>query len=196
MSIDNILEKIARDSEAEAEKVLQRAGGEAGGIRARYESRASELEEQLRARAEGKAAEEKRRLIVSEQLELRKAALVRKREILANLYEEAKKRIASLSGDEYLSILSALILSKAISGREEIVPASGQSGVLAAGLLAGLNKKYPGGGKFTIAEQEGAFEWGVVLREGKRTVDLSLETVFDQVMERIEPEVSAILFQL
>jgi len=34
-----------------------------------------------------------------------------------------------------------------------------------------------------------------VLREGRRTVDLSLDAVFDQVMDRIEPEVSAILFQ-
>ncbi|MCK4550152.1 MAG: hypothetical protein KAU49_08270, partial [Candidatus Krumholzibacteria bacterium] len=107
----------------------------------------------------------------------------------------ARKNIAALAGEDYLALIRALVISRAISGAEEIVPGAGQTALLSSDFLTKLNGEYPGGGKFTISAEEGAFEWGVVLREGRRTVDLSLGTVFDQVMDRIEPEVSAILFQ-
>ncbi len=195
MSIEKILSKIDEDSLVAVEAALVRASEEAAALSARYARRAKELEADLHTRAGKKAAEEKRRLLVSEQLELRKATLVRKREILSELYGEARKTIAALSGEEYLSLIRALVISRAVSGAEEIVPAAGQTSLLSSDFLKKLNKKYPGGGRFTIAAAEGSFEWGVVLREGRRVVDLSLSTVFDQVMDRIEPEVSAILFQ-
>ncbi len=196
MSIEKILSKIDEDSRAAVEAALERAGEDAAALSARYASRAEELGAGLKSRAGKKAAEEKRRLIVSEQLELRKAELVGKRGILSKLYDEARKNIASLSGDDYLALIRLLIVSRAISGSEEIVPAAGQTALLSSDFLSKLNGEYPDGGKFTIAADEGTFEWGVVLREGRRTVDLSLGTVFDQVMDRIEPEVAAILFQL
>ena len=195
MSIENILSKIDEDSRVAVAAALERAGEEAAALSARYARRAGELETGLRSRADKKAAEEKRRLLVSEQLELRKADLVRKREILSSLYDEARKSIAALAGEDYLALIRVLVISRAISGAEEIVPAAGQTALLSSDFLTKLNSEYPGGGKFKIAAKEGTFGWGVVLREGRRTVDLSLGTVFDQVMDRIEPEVSAILFQ-
>ncbi len=195
MSIENILSKIDEDSRAAVAAALERAGEEAATLLARYARRAEELETGLNSRAEKKAAEEKRRLLVSEQLELRKADLVRRREILSKLYDEARKNIAALSGEDYLALIRALVISKAISGAEEIMPAAGQTALLSSDFLTKLNGEYPVGGKFTVAAEEGAFEWGVVLREGRRRVDLSLGTVFEQVMDRLEPEVAAILFQ-
>jgi len=195
MSIENILSKIDEDSRAAVAAALERAGEEAAALSASYARRAEELEAGLSSRAEKKAAEERKRLLVSEQLELRKADLVRRREILSKLYGEARKNIAALSGEDYLALIRALVISRAISGAEEIVPASGQTALFSSDFLTKLNGEYPGGGKFTIAAESGAFEWGVVLREGRRTVDLSLGTVFDQVMDRIEPEVAAILFR-
>ncbi len=194
MSIENILSKIDEDSRAAVAAELERAGEEAAALSARFVRRAEELKAGLSSRAEKKAAEEKRRLLVSEQLEQRKADLVRRREILSELYDEAKKRIAALSGEEYFSLIRALVISRAISGAEEIVPAAGQATLLSSDFLTKLNREYPGGGTFTVSAEEGPFEWGVLLREGRRKVDLSLGTVFDQVMERIEPEVAAILF--
>jgi vacuolar-type H+-ATPase subunit E/Vma4 len=195
MSIENILNKIDEDSRAAVEAALGRAREEAAALSAQYASRAEELEAGLRSRAEKKAAEEKHRLLVSEKLELRKAGLIRKREILSGLYDEAQKRIASLSGGDYLALIRSLVLSRAVSGEEEIVPAKGQTGLLSSDFISNLNKDHPGGGKFKLAAQEGSFEWGVMLREGRRTVDLSLGTVFEQVIDRIEPEISRILFQ-
>ena len=196
MSIENILNKIDEDSRAAVAAAIERAREDTAALSARYARTAEEIGAGLSSRAEKKSTEEKHRLLVSEKLELRKADLVRKREILSNLYDEARKSIAALAGEDYLALISALVISRAISGAEEIVPAAGQTALLSSSFLKKLNGEYPGGGKFTIAAEEGDFEWGVVLKEDRRTVDLSLGTVFDQVMDRIEPEVAAILFQL
>ncbi len=195
MSIENILSRIEEDSRAAVEASLGRAKEEADSLSASYARRAGEIEATLRARAVKKAAEEKRRLMVSEQLELRKAGLVKKRELLSRLYEEARGKIASLSGEEYLSLIRSLVRSRAVSGGEEIVPAAGQKAMLTREFLQKLNDEYPGGGRFTVSPEEGDFDWGVVLQEGRRRVDLSLDTIFAQAMDRIEPEIAAILFQ-
>ena len=194
MSIDKILSRIDEESAEAVREIISRAEEEAAAVSREYAARAGELGAALEAKAEKKAAEEKRRLLVSEKLELRKAALVKKREILSTLYEDAKKRIEGLSGEDYLSLMQALVISAAVSGGEEIVPAAGQGHLFDAAFIGKLNDAFPGGGNFTVASEEGSFKWGVVLREGRHRVDLSLETVFEQIVDRIEPEVSAILF--
>jgi V/A-type H+-transporting ATPase subunit E len=194
MSIEQILKKIDDDAAAAAGGIVEEARTEAGRIARQYEAAAKKLRAQLEELAGRKAAEEKRRLLVSEELELRKAALVAKRRILSELYDEAKRKIGALSGAEYLDLLASMVAARAATGREEIVPAAGQRGLLDKAFLGKVAGAFDGEAKFTVSDREGEFAWGVVLREGKRVVDLSLETVFEQVRERIEPEVSAILF--
>jgi V/A-type H+-transporting ATPase subunit E len=194
MSIENILKRIEEEAESTAQELLDKAKAEAAQIDDDYSEKAKELKEKLGARAKSGAAEEERRLVVSEQLELKKALLTKKREILAELYKEARSRIESLPEKEYLKLLKALILEKAISGREEIIIPSGQGDIISQDFLVSLNKDFPGGGGFSIAKEPGEFSWGVVLREGRRVVDLSLEVLFDQLKERIEPEIAEVLF--
>jgi V/A-type H+/Na+-transporting ATPase subunit E len=194
MSIEQILRKIDDDAAARAAEVVEEASAEARRIAGQYEAAAGKLKAELEDLAVRKAAEEERRLLVSEELELRKAALVAKHRILADLYDEAKQKIASLTGAGYLDLLASLIAARSATGREEIVPAAGQRGLLDKAFLRKVASSFDGTAAFTVAEREGEFAWGVVLREGKRVVDLSLGTVFDQVRERVEPEVSAILF--
>lgn len=194
MAIEQILQKIEDDAAEAARAVIAEAEAEAQRIAARAEADAGALRAELEALADRKAEEETRRLIVGAQLETRKAELVRKRELLGEVYDEARRAIAGLSGDEYLGLLASMIAARAVSGREEIVPAAGQRDLLDGAFLARVGEAFRAGAAFTVAAEEGPFDWGVVLREGRRTVDLSLETVFEQVRERIEPEVSAILF--
>lgn len=194
MSIEQILRKIDDDAAGAAGAVVEEAEAEARRIADRYEAAAGKLRVELEELADRKAAEERRRLLVGEELELRKAALVEKRRILSELYDEAKREIGGLSRGEYLDLLVSLIASRAVSGAEEIVPAAGQRSLLDDAFLEKAGASFDGDARFSVAAEEGAFAWGIVLREGKRVVDLSLETIFGQVMERIEPEVSAILF--
>jgi V/A-type H+-transporting ATPase subunit E len=194
MSIEQIVRKIDEDAEKAAGSVVEQARAQARSIVERYEAAAGMLRSEFEDLADRKAAEEERRLLVSEELELRKAVLVRKREILAGIYDEAKRTIGRLTGEEYLDLLASMIAARAVSGREQIVPAAGQRSLLGERFLARVGEAFGGDARFNVVGEEGTFAWGVVLREGRRIVDLSLDTVFEQVRELVEPEVAAILF--
>jgi V/A-type H+-transporting ATPase subunit E len=193
MSIENILKRIEEETEASEREILKAAEAEAVGIRERYEKAAEKLRDELSGRAGKKADEEKRRLIVNEQLELKKALLAKKREILDEVYAEARKRAVDLSDSDYIELMKALVLAKAVTGTEEIIVPDERHELFDKEFLVSLNREHPGGG-FSYAKERGDFEWGVVLREGKRIVDLSLDVLFEQLKERVEPKIASVLF--
>jgi V/A-type H+/Na+-transporting ATPase subunit E len=194
MSIENILKKIEEEAGAAAAEILRAAGTRAASIRAEGERGGAKLREELESRARAKASDEERRLVVGEELELRKASLERKREILGEVYAEARKRIEQLPPDEYLKLVSALILKNAISGKEEIVVPAAQRSMFAGDFVESLNRSRGAGAAFTVAETPGEFAWGVVLREGQRRIDLTLGVIFRQLTARVESAVAGVLF--
>jgi V/A-type H+-transporting ATPase subunit E len=194
MSIENILKRIEEETEAAAAEILRAAGTRAASIRGEGEQSGAKLREELESRARAKASDEERRLIVGEELELRKTSLERKREILGEVYAEARKRIENLPPDEYLKLISAFILKSAISGKEEIVVPTAQRSMFAGDFVGSLNRARGAGAAFTVAEAPGEFAWGVVLREGQRRVDLTLGVIFRQLTERAESAVAGVLF--
>jgi len=194
MSIENILKKIEEETEAAAGEILRAAGTRASSIRGEGERAAAKLREELEGRVRAKAADEERRLVVGEELELRKASLERKREILGEVYAEARKRIENLPPDGYLRLVSAFILKSAISGKEEIVVPAAQRSIFARDFVESLNRARGAGSAFALAETPGDFAWGVVLREGQRRVDLTLGVIFRQLASRVGSEVAGVLF--
>jgi vacuolar-type H+-ATPase subunit E/Vma4 len=194
MSIEHILERIDREAGAAAEAVREKARSEAARILARCRGEADTLRGELEAKAKLRAGEEKKRRIVTEQLELRKAYLRSKREILDRVYERARARIESASGAELSSLLSDVIMANAVSGSEEIVIAEAQKPLVTDEFVRALSKRFPGGGEFTVAKETGEFAWGAVLKEGKRVVNCTLDVLFEQLTERIESRVAATLF--
>ncbi len=194
MSIENILERIKEEAGSAASELVGRAEEEAERIRGSYEAEGAELKEKLEQRAGDRALEEKRRLIVNEELELRKQLLRKKREILDELYEQAKDEMEKLGEEDYLDLMKEMILRGAISGNEEIVVAKEQRNLYGDAFFKTLNGKNKLGKGFKLAEDAGDFSWGVILREGQRTVDLTLGVLVEQLRERIESEIAPIIF--
>jgi len=194
MSIENILKKIEEETGAAAEEILRAAGTRVASVREEGERGGAKLREELESRARAKASDEERRLVVGEELELRKASLERRREILGEVYAEARKRIEKLPPDDYLKLISSFILKNAISGKEEIVVPAAQRRMFSEGFVESLNRARGAGAAFAVAETPGEFAWGVVLREGQRRVDLTLEVLFRQLAARVESAVAGVLF--
>jgi vacuolar-type H+-ATPase subunit E/Vma4 len=194
MSIENILQRIEEETEASVKEIVGKAEGQAASVRDDYAKKGSRLREELEQKARVKAADEERRLIVGEELELRKAFLKRKREILSEIYAEARTRISNLSQAEYLELMKTFIVRNALSGREEIVVPAEQRSMFTAEYIESLNGARGGSSSFSLADAHGDFTWGVVLREGQRRVDLTLEVVFEQLKARIESGIASLLF--
>ncbi len=194
MSIENIIKKIEQERKATVEEILGKAGEEAEAIKREYAREGEKLKEQLEDEARKKGEDEKKRIIVNEQLKMRKSMLSKKQQVLNSLYLEAREKIASLPGEEYLELVRGLILSRSSSGKEKIIIPRGQGDMFGQDFISSLNRDYQGDGKFSLAEQEGDFRWGVILREERRTVNLTLDVIFEQLKESIEPQVAGILF--
>ncbi len=193
MAIEHILKRIEEETEETVRQIFEKAEADAASIRHQYADGIQKLKQELDQRAQRRAEEEERRLIVNEQLELRKALLARKREILEDLYAGAKKKISSIAEDQYLGLLKDMIIARSVSGTEEIVVPDSQKDLFTKNFLDSLNKTVRGG-RFTLTKEPGDFSWGVVLREGKRVVNLTLDVLFEQLKEKVEPEIAALLF--
>jgi len=195
MSIENILKRIEEETAAAVGEIIGEAESEAEKISEDYAAQAAELKEKLERRARTRAEEEERRLLVNEELQLRKELLERKREILDALYAEAAKRIESLETEEYLDLMKKMIIESATSFEEEIVVPEDQRKIFDKAFLYSLNKSARGNkGAFRFSDEPGDFSWGVVLREGKRRVVLTLDVLIAQLRDRIEPDIAAVLF--
>jgi V/A-type H+-transporting ATPase subunit E len=194
MSIDTILKRIEEETESAVAEIQEQSNAEAFEIKSRFAAVAAELESELLSRAEKKAHEEERRLIVSEQLELRKARLQKKRDILDGLYAAARARIESLPQEEYIELVAGIVTRKAVSGREEIIVPETQQRLFGPAFIDRLSREFPGEGAFSYADERRSFTWGVVMREGQRIVDCSLDVLFEQLKAEIEPQIAAELF--
>jgi len=194
MSIENILKRIEGETEEAIGAIRGKTEERLAVTGEEYAKKGAKLREELERVARMKAADEERRLIVGEELELRKAFLVRKREILGEIYEEARKRIESLPPEAYLELLGSFIVRHSLSGREEIIVPAAQRNAFTGEFIASLNRLKGGSAAFTLAETSGDFAWGVILREEQRRVDLTLDAVFEQLKERIEPQIAGIMF--
>ena len=195
MAIEDILKKIEEEAEAECERILAEARAEAEKIEKEYSRRAEELKKALFEKAEARAKEEEKRLLVSEQLALRKAILSKKGELLERVYSNAKERIKALPEKEYLEIISKLVLESAISGTEELVVPQSQRELFGESFLKSLNDRFGNGARFTISREKGEFDWGVILREKQREIDLTLDVIFAQIIEKIESRIAEVLFE-
>ena len=194
MAIDDIVRKIEKETEEEKASIISKAQAEARVVSERYASAIEKMKKELEDKARAKAAEEEKRLIVNEQLEERKALLAKKREILEDIYKEARRTILSMPKQEYLDLISFLIAKKAVSGNEEIIVSKSQKDYFDSAFIERINKDWGEGAGFTVSSEAGNFEWGVVLREGKRSVDLTLDVLFDQIIEDLEPRLADVLF--
>lgn len=194
MSIENILDKIEKETEAAVEEIIREAKEEAAKIGKEYQKKAEDLSDKLMKEAERRADEETRRLIVNERLELRKGLLEKKREVFDGFFEAAKKEIEGMAKDDYIAFIRRLIVDKAATGKEEIVVSSKQADIYPDDFADTLNSSFKGDSAFKISDQSDEFAWGVILREGKRVVDLSLDSLFKEISEDMEPEIAGLLF--
>lgn len=193
MAIEDILRRIEEETRARIDAIISAAEKEAARVAESYRERAEKLREKFDAEIASRAAVEEKQAIVAAQLEMKKRQLELKREILAQVYMEARKRIEELPEKEFLEIVRSLVLENVRTGREEIVVPSSRKALFDESFLESLNKELKGS-TLCFAAETGDFEWGVVLREGNRKVDLTMDTLFDQLAARIESHVAEVLF--
>jgi V/A-type H+-transporting ATPase subunit E len=123
--------------------------------------------------------------------------LAYKQSVITEAFDRAEKRLLAMSGDEYINFLAGQAARASVTGREEIVLSQkdkktyGSKVVSKANALLGTMGK---SGKLTLAEEEGDFSGGLVLRQGNVSVNCTVAALMEQARETMASVVATELF--
>lgn len=194
MAFDDILKQIEADGAAAVAAVTAEAEAAQAGIRRQAEQEAEALRAALHRRAAQRATEHGERLVTLAQLEHRKAILAEKQRAITEAFAAAETRLEHLAHQDAWMLLRRVIVERAETGREEIVVGHAQTALLDPAFLAELNAALGDRGHLTLAAEPGAFSHGVVLREGRKEINLRLSVLLAEVRERLVHEIATQLF--
>ena len=119
--IEKITGKIAADTQAEVDAVLNEARAQAADILAGHEARGRAEAEAVLAKGRRAAADREERLVALTQLECRKAVLEAKQEMIGEAFRLAEEKLTSLPREEYAALLAGLAVRASATGREELI---------------------------------------------------------------------------
>ncbi|MDO4289445.1 MAG: V-type ATP synthase subunit E family protein [Eubacterium sp.] len=203
MSADKIIEKIQAKAQEDVAAIEAEAKEKCEKIVAAIDA---QTEADLEAMKISEAAETKeihRRRQLMTRLEERKRALAAKRQVMAEAFEEAEKRLEMLEDDHWIQMIKKIVVSSAETGREQlVVPQADRArytGPFADGksMLEILNEALTAAGKpgqLTLSDAPARFSAGIMLVGEESDVDASFEGLIRDAREKYEYEVSKILF--
>jgi V/A-type H+-transporting ATPase subunit E len=195
--IEKITARIEADAVAEAAHIAQQAKAQADSIKADGEKQARDQYWQ-RVQQGAKAAEERAsRLAKAADMEARKNILAYKQTVVSEAFDRAEAKLMALSGETYINFLAGQAARASVTGKEEIVLSRmdrktyGNKIVSKANALMSTMGK---SGKLVLAEDDGDFSGGLILRQGNVTVNCTVAALMDQARQTMASTVAAELF--
>ena len=191
MSLDMVAEDIKDDARERAERIRATADERAEDIVAEAESDAEELIAERERELETRIEQERDQKLSSAKLEAKQKRLEARRDVLADVREEAESRVADLSGEERED-LTRTLLDEAAAEFEEgaSVRVSGRADD--EEMLESIVSEYDG---FEYAGEHDCLGGVIAESETSRIrVNNTFDSVLDAVWEEELREVSARLF--
>jgi vacuolar-type H+-ATPase subunit E/Vma4 len=197
MSFESLLEKIGDDARTEGRAIVDTIKEEAARLLSEGEEEARLTAEAIRASFRERGERERTKIMSEALAESRSAFLSAQANLFEEAFMEALRDFADLPEERYRAWLKRIILENVSGGKEEIVAAPYDRGLLADGLLDEINlalKEKGSKASLKLAKEKADFDRGVILRSGNYINNLSLETLMREVRDRHEENVLKILF--
>ena len=196
--IEKITSRITAEAESAAAAVMAEAETQAAGIRAEYEKKAQEAFDTRMAAGKQEIEQAAERVRRAARLDAKKSVLGLKQAMLLLAYDSAKEKIVNLPEEEYVAFLAQQAGAAALSGKEEIILNAEDrkrvgDKVVAAANAAAAERGIGGG--LTLSSETREIAGGVILREGSVEVNCSVESLLDMSHNRLDAEVTGILFR-
>ncbi|MEG1240085.1 MAG: V-type ATP synthase subunit E family protein [Oscillospiraceae bacterium] len=119
--IEKITAKITADVDAEIAAITGEANEKAAAITADFGAKAAKLADTITQKGETAAALREERLASVAQLEAKKSKLGAKQEMVSEAFDLALKDLCQLPADQYVDLLTGLVLQAVRTGREEVI---------------------------------------------------------------------------
>ena len=119
--IEKITAKIAQDAQAEVSRLEQDTKAQVDSILTQAKAQADKETADAQARGKKAADERLERLQSAAGMERRKLELAAKQEVLGEAFDLALEKLCSLPEEEYVKLLTALVLEASSTGKEQLV---------------------------------------------------------------------------
>jgi len=192
MSLEYITQKIIDEANDYADDVINKAKEEARTISEEYESIAEKEYNQVVDAAYEKANEILHRTTAQSVKEKRINIISAKWEYLDNAFSSAIKKMCKLPNDVQIRFIAGLVQKYQRSDAELIFNADDRKR-LGSEVVAAVNSA-SGSYKVVLSDITGDFSGGVILKESNVEANLTYDAIVTSERERLEEEVSAILF--
>lgn len=119
--MEKITARIREDADREIAQMNQETDRQIQGLQEQAQAQADREREEILARGTRAAAERLERLKSAAQMERRKLELAAKQEVVGEAFDKALEKLCTLPEEEYIQLLTALVLQAVSTGREQII---------------------------------------------------------------------------
>ena len=119
--MEKITARIREDADREIAQMNQETDRQIQALQEQAQAQADREREEILARGTRAAAERLERLKSAAQMERRKLELAAKQEVLGEAFDKALEKLCTLPEEEYIQLLTALVLQAVSTGREQII---------------------------------------------------------------------------
>ena len=122
-------------------------------------------------------------------LDIRKAILFAKQEVLGEVYARALEKLVALDHDTYIALIAKMLEQCADRGDLVVLAKGAPVTAGEVGALSACRKK-----NLSVSDELGAFSGGMMLLNEKCDKDLTFETLLKEIQPEIESETADRLF--
>ncbi|MDQ2085125.1 V-type ATP synthase subunit E family protein [Herbivorax sp. ANBcel31] len=195
--VNKIKERILDEARLQAEETTKRAKKEASEIITDAKKEAEDKKNKIIENAKAEAVEVKKRLKAVAELEARKQKLQAKQEVVEEAFENTIKKLTQMPDEEYISIITDLIVGSVRNGTEEVVLSEKDKKRLPSDFTEKINKKLSSrntSGKVTVSSETRNINGGFILKLGDIEVNNSFDSIIRMKRDEIETDVIKSLF--
>jgi V/A-type H+-transporting ATPase subunit E len=199
MPLEQLLQKILMDAEADAARLKREAVRERDAILGRAEADAEAAAEKIAHDAEREAKLIVDRAKAGGELEARKLLLATKQEMIRQAIEEAVRTLAEMPDETYRETLARMMVRAAASlggGEIEVIVSTEDRARVAPDFLRGLGQddQLPDGTSFRLSSESRPTGGGFVLRKGKIESNGTFPALAKAGRDGLEALAAALLF--
>jgi V/A-type H+/Na+-transporting ATPase subunit E len=194
MSFEKVEAVIIAEAEAEAKRILDKAGEEKGAVLAQNSDTCSQTFENNIHRAQAAEDAETARQLGLARHEGRLEVLHAKNSMIDEVFQIAAEKIRSLPAADYLDMLAAWLkaLPAEVGG---ILKVSKRDYELLSGdFMKKINASRTGSGKFTAVEPDRRVEGGFIVEGADFSIDSTIASKLKELRENLSGEIARELF--
>lgn len=187
MSLDAIIARIKKDTDARVSEVESAAKAKIAEITAEAEKRIQTLEARIRESGEKEAAAARERVVSMAELSARKSVLAAKQGLLDEAFAAAVEELGALKKDAWRAVFKRLVAGADLKGSYEVITSKREAAFLDDAFLEGV------GPKLSVSKETREQGGGFVLRGGKTELNFTFPALTRSLRPLLEKELLGIL---